>query len=30
MCCDLGVLHEDQMSCRNAPVDSGVGKGLKG
>lgn len=30
LCCDLGVLHEQQMTCRNAPVGSRVGKGLKG
>lgn len=29
MFCDLTVLHEYQMTCRNAPVGSRVGKGLK-
>lgn len=29
VCCDSGVLHGHPMTYRNAPVGSGVEKGLK-
>lgn len=30
VCCKFGVIHVHEMTCRDASVGSGVGKGMKG